>query len=525
MTPNPDPGTRPPGPGGSVAEAADTAPARPGHDGPGGGRLRSWWPRVRASARTTPVRVWALSLVCVLAVASLFGSAASTLNQARDGLAVLGEGAGQQALNTTDLYLNLAAMDASVADILVMGTDHDLGSGREAALERYESSREEANEVLLDVASLTSEDPTAQANVQALLNGMGTYEQAVGRALLTNDEAQAPPGETDAGALDAYRSATLLMHTELLPKAFNLGLESSAIVRESHEDGRKAVTAGRLWVGAAGVATVGSLLALQLYLRVRFRRRFNVPLLAATAGAVVLTAGVVLSLSSGESHEVAAKNEGMDPAMALFRAEAIATDMQADQSRYLIDDERRDTYQQVYLERAQQVLFRDVRTLPDYYAAVGEVPGSYPRLPGADVPDKDDPGTLGYLGESAQDALLRDGDGEVVPQAEEALGQVLATYVEVQDADERMREAVAAGDTEAAIEIRMEVAADTGGGLFRRHTDALGELARMHTERYEASIDRGQRSLSPWVWGLPVGSLALFALVVVGVRPRLAEYR
>ncbi|MFE1167912.1 hypothetical protein [Nocardiopsis sp. NPDC058789] len=505
-----------------------------------GRRTRAWWPRVRVSARTTPARVWALTLLCVVTVAGLFGSASVTLNQAREGLAVLGDGAGQQALNTTGLYLNLAAMDASVADMLLMGTDRDLGSGREAAQRRYDLNRERADEVLLEVVSLTGgEDPregaveehtgddagegaadNGQRNVHALLSNLGAYHQEAERALQANDAAGAPPGEVDPEALAAYRDATRLMHTELLPKAFNLGLESSAIVRESHEEGRLTVTSGRAWVGAAGAVTVGSLLALQLYLRVRFRRRFNVALLVATAGAAMLTTGVVLALGGSEGHEVAAKEDGLDPAMALSRAGAIATDMQADQSRYLIDDERADTYQQVYLERAQQVLFRNVRTLPNYYEAVGEIPGAYPALPGPRGSDKDDPegdpGTLGYLGRNAQEALL---EGE-----EDSLGRVLTTFVAVQEADERMRAAAAEGDAAGAIGIRMEVA-DTEDGLFRQHEDALDTLAETHRNEYEEGIRKGQALLSPWTWGLPLGTLALFALVVAGVRPRLAEYR
>lgn len=510
----------PPDPGRPARRPESGAPTPP--SAVPGRRLRTWWPRVRASTRSTPARVWTLTLLCVLAVAGLFGSASVTLNQARGGLEVLDEGAGRQAMNTTDLYLNLAAMDASVADVLLMGTDHDLGSGREAAMDRYVTSRREANEALLQVASLTTQDGDAQENarenVQALMDGMGAYEQEVGRALLINGDAQAPPGEVDADALAEYSSATQRMHTELLPKAFNLGLESSAIVRQSHEDGRGAVTGGRVVVAVVGVVTVASLLALQLYLRVRFRRRFNAPLLVATAGAVVLSVGAVLALSVSATHEHRAKNDGMDAAMALSRAKAIATDMQADQSRFLIDDDHADTYRQVYLERAQQVLFRPVSTLPDYYEAVGQIPGAYPQLPGSGVPDEEDPGTLGYLGEDAQRALLEDDD------AENALEEVLSTFVALQEADESLREAVADGDTARAIDIRMRVA-DTENGLFRQHTDALDVLVSAHTNEFDAGIRDGGSALSPWALGLPVGSLALFALVVAGVRPRLAEYR
>ena len=180
----------------------------------------------------------------------------------------------------------------------------------------------------------------------------------------------AGPGRIDDDALAEYRRATRLMHTELLPKAFNLGLGSSAIVRAGHEAGQSSVTLGLLGVGGAGALAITALVSLQVYLRVRFRRRFNVPLLAATAGALALTAGVVLALDSAAGYQRDAKEEGLSAAMALSRAEAIATDMQADQSRYLLDPEQADNYQQVYLERAQQVLFRPADDLEEYYGQI-----------------------------------------------------------------------------------------------------------------------------------------------------------
>lgn len=463
-----------------------------------------------------------LSLLCVATIVGLFGSATVTLGQARDGLDVLGRDAGPQAMATTELYLALADMDARVADVLLMGTDHDLGSGREEAENGYETSRAQANQALLHAASLTgSSEPTEgetveEHNVQAVLDGVGAYEQLAAEARLLNDEAGAPPGEVDPEALRSYRQATRLMHTELLPKAFNLGLDSSAIVRTNHEEGRSSVALGLVWVGGVGVATLASLIALQLYLRVRFRRRFNAPLLAATVGTVVLTVGVTLALNSSGGHQSDAKDEGLDAAMALARAGAITTDMQADQSRYLIDGEFADNYQQVYLERSQQVLFRPASNLEDYYARIAEVPEAFPNLPGTDGSDPDDPGTLGYLGQSAQDALL--------PGHGDALAEVLAAYNDLQVEDQSLRAAAREGDLETAIDVRMGVS-HTENGVFPAYTDALDGLIDLHEEEFTAGIDRGNAALAPWTWGLPIGALILLILVVIGVRPRLAEYR
>lgn len=507
---------RPPAPPGRPGAEPGRPRAARARGGLTGGYARERVMGARRWLRTTPARVWLLTVVCVASVAGLFGTAALTLDQAREGLDVLGRGAGPQAMATTELYLALADMDAQVADVLLMGTDHDLGSGRDEAMERYETSRGKANEALLQAASLTEGDTVEERNVQAVLDGLGVYEQMVTEARLLNDEALAPAGRADAAALESYREATQLMHTELLPKAFNLGLDSSAIVRANHEEGQSSVALGLVWVGAVGTLAVVSLSGLQLYLRVRFRRRLNAPLLAATAGAAALTVGVILALVSSGGHQRDAKEEGLDAAMALSRAGAIATDMQADESRYLVDPTLADTYQQVYLERAQQVLFRPADNLDDYYEAIEGVAAAYPELPGSDRSDPEDPGTLGYLGQSAQEALL--------PGQEDALADVLASYNAVQEQDRELRGAARRGDLDGAIDTRMQIA-HAEDGTFRAYEVALAELTDLHAGAFDAGIARGDAALAPWTWLLPAGGLLLLALVALGVRPRLAEYR
>lgn len=475
---------------------------------------------VRARLRTTPARLWLLTAAAVVAVGGLAVSAGSTLDRARAGMEVLGHDAGPQAMATTELYLALADMDAQTADVLLMGTDHELGSGRESAEERYEESRARANGALLQAASLTEGDTVEEVNVQAVLDGIGEYERSAGEALLLNDEAGAPPGEVDEEALERYREGSRLMHTDLMPKAFNLGLDSSAIVRANHEDGQDAVALGLVWVGGSGVVAVGVLAGFQLYLRGRFRRRLNAPLIAATAATAVLTVGVVVALNGSGNDQSRAKEEGLDAAMALSRATAVATDMQADQSRFLLDPEHADHHQQVYLERAQAVLFRPASDLEEYYAQVAAVAEAYPDPPGPAGQDGGgegtDPGTLGYLGEDARQALL--------PAERETLGEVLAAYDTLQHADQDMRGLDEDGDRSGAIDARMDIAHHEDGA-FAGYTDALDRLIDLHGAQFEAGIERGERSLSVWTWLLPAGTVLVLALIAAGVRPRLAEYR
>ncbi|WP_435825170.1 hypothetical protein [Nocardiopsis alba] len=564
-SPEPESGAGRPGPGVSPRPITDLSVRR----------LRGGRAWALAALRTTPVRVWTLSFLCVVAIVGLFAASAVTLDRARGSLSLLGEEAGPQAMATTKLYLSLAGMDAGVADLLLMGTDEALQDERERAFDQYEDSREAAGDALLEAALLAeSKTPDAAAfeaeasvsatpeageagddvtraeadedandddenvgaeedgtttqehNIRAVLDRMGAYERLVGEALRLNEMAGAAPGEVDPEALDAYRQATRVMHEELLPKAFNLGLESSAIVRVDHEEGRTSMLLGQVWVGAGGIAALVLLVGLQVYLRARFRRLLNIPLLIASAGTILLAVGVVWTLGSGSEQQRIAKEEGLEEVMALARAGAVSMDMQADQSRYLIDVDRADNHQQVYLERSQQVLFRPADTLEDYYQRIGEVAEAFPEPPEELEGLQNDPGALGYLGQGDEERLSA--------EQETRLSRVLHAYDDLQIEDREMREAVRIGDLEKAIEIRLGVIGpkersgetDSEEGAFPIYMDALdGLIAEYRDDRFTAAIERGEARVAPWRWALPAGTVLLLTLVVAGVRPRLAEYR
>ncbi|WP_431888241.1 hypothetical protein [Nocardiopsis alba] len=567
-SPEPEPGAGRPGPGVSPRPITDLSVRR----------LRGGRAWALAALRTTPVRVWTLSFLCVVAIAGLFAASAVTLDRARGSLSLLGDEAGPQAMATTELYLSLAGMDAGVADLLLMGTDEALQPQRDMAFDQYKDNREKAGDALLEAALLAesktpdeatpeveasasatpeaeesgdeatraeagadeaandddenvgaeNEDGTSQEhNIRAVLDRMGAYERLVGEALRLNEMAGAAPGEVDPEALAAYRQATRVMHEELLPKAFNLGLESSAIVRVDHEEGQTSMLLGQVWVGAGGIVALVLLVGLQIYLRARFRRLLNIPLLIASAGTILLTVGVVWTLGSGSEQQRIAKEEGLEEVMALARAGAVSMDMQADQSRYLIDVERADNHQQVYLERSQQVLFRPADTLEDYYKRIGEVAEAFPEPPEKLEELEEDSGALGYLGRGEEELRLS-------AEQEDGMSRVLDAYVDFQVEDREMREAMRDRDLEKAIEIRLGVIGpkerpgetDPEKGAFSIYTKALdGLIAEYREERFEAAIARGKARVAPWVWGLPAGSAVLLALVVAGVRPRLAEYR
>jgi hypothetical protein len=447
-----------------------------------------------------PGRIRALTVLAVLAVAGMFAVAGLAVQDARDGLRVIGHDAGPQVVATGDLYFALSDMDAQLADVLLIGREQNLGKGRAEALKLYDQRRSEANRALLQGSKLAGNDPAEQRTARSMLDALGRYERLAGQALQLDERqnhAAGPPGP-EVTAL--YRQATDLMKLDVLPKAYNLTLDNGTTVRRTYESKHSSVLAGRVWVALVGGVLIIVLVALQAYLAVHFRRLINPVLAVATVGAVALVVVAVGLLTSEAGHLQKAKYDGFDSVLSLSRARAISNSANADESRYLLDPDRADTYEQVYLDKSQEILFVPAGNLDTYYAQLDR------RLAGHT-------GFMGFYGTEARHVTL--------PGQRAAVDAMLSGYQRVQQDDARIRALAGAGGRHDAIVVRT----GTATGDFDRYDQALVSLTAIHQKAFEGAIRGGDHGLNGWDLGLPGAALAIAVLILAGVRPRLSEFR
>ncbi|QFG27143.1 hypothetical protein F7P10_18580 [Actinomadura sp. WMMB 499] len=461
-----------------------------------------------------PGRLRAQLALVLLAQAGLLAVLALAFDDARDAVRMIGHEEGPQVVATGTLYFALSDMDAQVSNVLLIGAEHDLGVGRAESLRIYERRRAEADAAAVQAAQLAGGDPALRRTVQDVLDGLGRYERLVGRALQLSEQAGHPPGELPPDVIDAYRQATDLMKLEILPKAYNITLDSGERVRHSYETERSAVLSGRAWLLLLGAVSLALLLVLQVYLARTFRRLLNPALVLATLGTVALTAVGAALLTANAGHIERAKEDGFDSILALSRARAVSHNAFADESRYLLDPGRADTYDQVYLDKSLSVVYPDMGGRPlnleNYHAALEDALASYEPGAGRDVP------FLGFLGDEAR----TDGRG----REDAALRRALAAYLEVQRADAEIRRRAADDDRAAAIDLRMDRSA---GALhdFAAYDAALNELAGVHQDAFDGAIEAADGGLRGWTAVPAVAVAAVALLAVAGVRPRLAEFR
>ncbi|MEV3922115.1 hypothetical protein [Actinomadura coerulea] len=492
-------------PAGRPAPAAQPSPparsgggARPGAGGERPSGLARLLPRtVAARVRT----LTALSLVLLVALLAVGWAA---IANAREGVRVIGHDAGPQVVATGDLYFQLSDMDAQLADALLIGDA--AGGGREQALARYDQDRRKAGDALLKAAKLADET-TENNTARDLLDALARYERLAGQALLLDRQSPHASGPPSQKVVDLYRQATDLMKLDLLPKAYNLTLDNGTLVRHTYEDKRSAVLLGRTGVLATGLVLLAVLAGFQLFLARRFRRLLNVPLALATLGTLALVAAGSLMLTGQANHLRQAKEEGFDSILGLSRTRAISNSANADETRFLLDPGRADAYEQVYLSKSQTVLYLKAGNLTQYNAAV----------------QKDlsfEPGRVKFLGFLGTEADRPVQSARQKAQLTDVMNRVLADYRKVQANDRRMRDLVDRGQRGEAVAARGAAAAD-----FTRYDRSLQELVALHRKAFDEAVEDGDGGTSGWYAVLPAAGAVIAALVLAGVRPRLAEYR
>ncbi|WP_049575052.1 hypothetical protein [Nonomuraea sp. SBT364] len=425
-------------------------------------------------------RVRTLAGLSVLSLALLLTAILAGAASTGSSLRTIGHDAGPQVLATTGLYRQMSEMDALVAETLLLGREY--GPQQQADLTLYDQRRLDISESLLKAYRLALDNPTEQRTVESLIEGLGRYERLAAQARLLDAQSGHTAGPPPDHVVGAYQRATDLMHRELLPKAYNLTLETGTIVRRAHDAERSATSLARIAVIVTGLLALACLLALQTYLTSRFRRVFAPALVLATVlGAAGLVTGAVLINQQGQALE-AAKRGGFDSVLTLTRARAISKSMHGDQSRYLLDHFRRDTYEHTFLDKARTVAAVESTSLPDY-----------------------------------QSKLRADFQGLLGGLTGEDRARLFAAYQKFQQADARMRTM----SGEAAIKF-------WDGELTRAYESydkSLEELVRRHESDFERAIDSGDGALET-LWRLiPAGLAAGALLVLVGVWPRLREYR
>jgi hypothetical protein len=461
--------------------------------------------------RTTPDRLRGMAAVTVIVAVLLGVITAVSFTSIASGLRLIGQQSEPEVLATTDLYFRLNDMDAQVANVLLVGGQRGLGIDRQQAQAIYEQDREQADQDLQRAAVVAGSLPSAQQLVRTLLDGLGRYEALAGEAMYLDGQGPGQPGRPPSAALVLYRQATDLLRSGILPAAQALTDQNTAALDRAYQAKRSTALYGTLWVALAGVALLAALVSLQFYLMLRFRRILNPALIGATVVILALVAASATGLAAQAGHLRVAKAEAFDSIIALSQARAVSDDANADESRYLVDPARAGQYQQAFESRSQQLVQLQGAGIFQYDAALARALSAY-RANHADVRFG------GYLGVEFRNITFA---GERT-----AAEKALAAYQVYERDDRHIRALNRGGNLRGAIAFDTSYAPGNSNWAFTQYDNALVALIAINQRAFTGAIRAAQQDTNGWTELIPGAAVAgISILVLIGVRPRLAEYR
>ncbi|WP_405867724.1 hypothetical protein OG407_48325 [Streptomyces sp. NBC_01515] len=419
--------------------------------------------------------------------------------------------AGRDAPRTTsaaDLELSLNDMDAQAANLLL--SNGDAGKGRlqtpyQKAVGFYGDARNEIAHDLRTLAVAAQGDQADERTEESLTDSFAEYQELIGRALENDDHAG---GRT--AALGDYRRATDLLQRQLLPEARDLVSSNNTVFNSGYTAASSTLSAQLVAVVVLGGLVLAVLGLLQWYLSRRFQRTLTPPVLAATVCTLLaVLLGTQLLSATGENLR-GARRDAFDSVVALSRARAIAYDANADESRYLLDPQRRDQYARSFLAKSQELYGIQGATLATYDSQLATTWREY----------RTDHHDLRFTGE-----FRRELDNITFAGERAAAEKTVNTYAVYQRDDRKIRALLAAGKESEAEEFGMGWEPGTSNAHFEAWMDALDKVTAINERHFDGYVDAGRSDvieLLPWVLG---ALLAAAVLTALGLRPRLAEFR
>lgn len=423
---------------------------------------------------TTPDWIRAFAIAVSVGALVLMSFMLAFLGNARTGWTVIGHQTAPQVEATADLYFSFADMDAQLANVLLTGNDPDFARQRQDALAGFDQRRHQANGDIQRAAA----DPAAQATVNTALDQLGRYELLAGQVIAINDREHNPPGRPSATVLDLHRQATTLMR-DTLNTVQQLTAINSSLMDGTYQAQLSADSSARVGLITTGAGLLTLLVWAQLFLAARSGRRVNPALVLAT----LLTGWLVVAgtgvLSEEADRLTVAKSSAFDSIIALSHARAVSYDANADESRYLVDPSMSGHYEQEFVTKS---------------------------------------GELRHDFDSELHNITFDGELDAADHMEHAYQLYL-------NDDQHIRVLATQGDLRGAIDFDVSASPGNSNYDFAKFDQALTAVIDVNQRAFDTALHDGESALDLWEYVIPIAvTLLVIGLVVVGVRPRLAEY-
>ena len=280
---------------------------------------------------------WGISLLML--IISIYG-----VNAQRQAIKTVGKDAAPSILTAQQLQDSFADMDASLANELLLKP----GENRQALADFDKNRKKIADRFVAAAKNITY--PEEEKIIQDLQLNNSAY-------LLKLQSAREAHKRGDlVSALNIYQSAATLMDRDIIPQAEQLGRVNSQELEKSYA--RQRFTNGGIGLAIAivGLIQIAILVVMQIFIYQRMRRILNLPLLGATAIAIVFLGYTIGSFVGATANLKVAKVDAFDSLYALRKMRSLSYKANADESRYLLDRANSAKHEQSFNDKTAKIL-------------------------------------------------------------------------------------------------------------------------------------------------------------------------
>jgi hypothetical protein len=418
--------------------------------------------------RTTPGRLRLLSIVSVGAIVVLLVVSAGALSSRRSAAKSVSDESGTRLVQVQALYHALADADASASTSLLAS-----GGVSSAIRDQYLHDLDEAGRLLSKIAEHSQSSTDARRAVAVIARELPRYSEKVESARV----------QTRFGypiAAQQMRDASQLMRTKIL--GATLALYMFATDELNHDYDRGTSASQIVWIVVIGLATLAVLVVTQLFTARRTNRILNVGLVVASVIVAVLLVWTLVRFNNEQNALVKAQRNGSDSVQLLSSARINALQAQANANIALA-------------ERGTGKAYRD----------------EFTRLMTKLCGDRDCPG--GLLAYERTVADRTDSGGRIGGIQHDAAAFWSAAQ-DVIDTDD-------AGDYSGAVASALGAQAEASKTLDTSIADASSDAQ----VRFDDAAHDARSGFAILAVALTLGLLLAGGLVLVGLQPRIGEYR
>jgi hypothetical protein len=416
---------------------------------------------IRAAFAGTPGRLRLLGIATVVA-SLVFGLFAFIAASTRVGALSDARADAAQLVRIQAIRTSLVSADANLTNAFLIG-----GLEPPTARTAYERGIADAAQSLADASGDNAHDATVLAKV----NDVVTRYTGLVESARANNRLGYPLGA-------AYlRQATQLLRTDALPPLADLSMSVQHRVDHAYSSSAGAAT----WLVVGLILSLAVLFVSQIWLNVRMRRTFNLPLVAATA--LTLVVGVVLAgvLAWSQSKAKDTRNGAYFATVELATARIDAFDAKSAESLTLIARGQGQAY-----EASFQNLAKNVQAILADVAARGGAPNA--RI-------------------ASNQRVIR-----------EEFNDYLTLHKKIRTLDD-------AGNWDGAVNLATGSLATDANVIFGGFDVGSGDALLARSEQLSGALSDARAPLTPFAWVALLAGIAAAVGAGVGISTRLREYR